>query len=452
MNENIYDIVMVKPRQIVTGTIVNVKDKVISVDLKTFTEGTMYLEYYTLDKNIESFKEICKVGDEITCEVHSVDEGNGLILLSRLSMAKKEAFKDFINGNTSDPISVKVEKEINKGYMTSYNSIQFFLPKSEAVNVTIGKKVDVLIQRIDEDRNTGVVSQKALIQVNNNKKKEAEFSTLKVGDTITGEISRIENYGAFVKFGSLQGLIRLREINHKFVSNPNTVFKIGDTVTVMIISLENGRIDLSLRAMTKSPIELFACENKVSDKITVTVAQKMPFGIICNCAEDVTGLLHKNEFSWNPNDNLLANVKIGDSLEVAIIELDIDKKKVGLSRKALMDNPWSRVNASIGDEVTGVVSAISSKGLNVTALGVDGFIDFKDIKLEKSSSKLDDYYSVGDEITGIITKVDPKAWILNISQKAYQEIVERKQFEEYMNNQEEEETQATLGDIFKDFK
>ena len=144
------------------------------------------------------------------------------------------------------------------------------------------------------------------------------------------------------------------------------------------------------------------------------------------------------------------NVKIGDEIELAILKIDVDNNKVSLSKKALIDNPWSRVKANVGDIVEGKVLEVSSKGLKVETLGVDGFVDIRDIKLEKNSSKLDDYYAIGDSVKGIIKKLDTKQWILEIDLKAYQTQVEREQFEDFLDKQQDEEPVTTLGDIFKD--
>ncbi len=435
----------------VTGTVISVSERSISLDIKTWTEGTMYLEYYTLDKNITSFNGLVKVGDVIDCQITKIGEEQ--ILLSRLGDAKKEAFNEFGLKNVLKPITVSIRKKVNKGYMTNYQNVDFFLPEGDLVsNAKIGDKIKVLVLRVDEAKSSGLVSERAYKKAQEEEAKAKEFSNLKVGDTVSGKISKIESYGVFVEFGKLRGLVRLKEISHVFVSNPNDVFKLNDKVNAQILSLEGGRIDLSIKALVKSPIELFAENNKVSDKITVKVAQKLPFGIICDICENVNGLLHQSEFSWNPNDNLMNNVKIGDELEVAIIKIDTKNNKVSLSKKALIDNPWTRVTAQVGDKVEANVTEVTSKGLKVESLGVDGFIDIRDIRLEKNSSKLSDYFNVGDVVTGYIKKVEPKLWVLEISLKAYQEDMERKQFEEFMSQQKDEEPVTTIGDIFKDLK
>lgn len=453
MSKDLYETKLVSRGDIVEGVVISVSDRQLSIDLQTFTEGTMYLEYYTLDKSITSFKGLVNVGDKITCEVTKVDEANGVILLSRIKEAKKEAFNVFASENVSKPIVVSIKKKVNKGYMTSSNGIDFFLPESETLTEkNVGDKVKVLVLKVEEERNSGLVSERIYVRQKENEQKALEFSKLNVGDTIDGVVAKVMPYGIFVKFGNLQGLVRNKELDHVYISNPSEVFKLDQKVTAKIISLEGGKIDLSIKALKKSPIELFMESHKVSDVIKVKVLQKLPFGVICEVAENLTGLLHKTELSWNPDDNSLAYIHIGDELEVAIIEINKDKNKVSLSKKVLIDNPWSRVSANVGDTIEAKVSEITPKGLKIEALGVDGFVDFRDINLNKNSSKLDDYYQVGDTIKAIITKLDTKAWILKASIKAFEEIESKKQFEEFMQKQEDETPETTIGDIFKDLK
>ncbi len=434
----------------IKGVVVQVDDRTIMVDFNSVTEGTLHLNHYTLDKNVSSFKGLVKVGDEIEAVVESVveNEYGTRIMLSRLGDAKKEAFNDLIQ-DTKEPITVTVSERVKAGYKVNYKGINFFLHESEADNLHKGDKVKVLVVSVDNERNTGKVSIKALEKYEENKEKAQTFESLKVGDVIEGPVSRIEPYGIFIQIKNLFGLVRLKELDHVYIENPTSKFKVGDVYKAKIISLDGGKINLSFKALTKSPIEQYASEHKVSDKVTVKAIQKLPFGVVCELAPNVTGLLHKSEFSWNPNDNLLASIKIGDELEVAIIEINVEKNKVALSRKALIDNPWERVDAKVGDVIDCKVTEVTPKGLKFEALGVDGFVDIRDIKLENGSSKLTDYYNVSDEFKAIITKVDPKAWILNASIKKLQEANERADFEKYMQEEKSEDVEMTIGDALK---
>lgn len=438
-----------KVGDLVKGKIISIDDRKISVDFGSVTEGTLYLEYYTLDKNVESFKSIVKIGDEIEAVISKVSESSEgtIILLSRLDYAKKEAFNN-IASDAGKEITVTVNGRVKNGYMVKYNGVLFFLHESENPNLKKGDKVKVLITNLDEDRNTGRVSIKALEKKILSEEKSKEFSALNVGDIVEGPIMKIEPFGVFIQLDKLFGLVRLKELDHVYVENPTSKYKVGDVYKAKVISLENGKINLSFKALTKSPIEEYAEAHKVSDKVTGKVVQKLPFGIVLELAPNVTGLLHQSEFSWNPHDNLQASVKIGTELEAAIVSIDVSKKKIALSIKALIDNPWSRVEASAGDIIDCKVTEVTPKGLKIEALGVDGTIPAAEITLASGSNKLSDYYNAGDNVKAIIKKVDPKSWVLVASIKKLQEQEERKEYEKFMN-QDEEETPITIGDTLK---
>ena len=448
LNESIKDL---KVGDLVKGKVVSfIDDNTCAVSIEgAYTEGIIHLDHYDVNVIGKKFSDFVKIGDEIEAVVTKVsqDETNQ-ILLSRLDIAKKNAATKFVSENDGKPFSVVVSRTLDKGYITHSNGVRFFLPKNDvSKELKKGDKVNVVLLKFDEEKSQGLVSAKALERAIEAEEKAKELEAIHVGDVISGEVCRIEPYGIFVQFNKLRGVVRLKELSHEYIENPTSKYQLGQKVDAKIISLENGRIDLSFKALTKAPIELYAETHKVSDEVSGIVAQKLPFGIILKLDENVTGLLHRNEFSWNPNDNLDASLKIGDTLNVAITAIDVSKKKISLSRKALIDNPWSRVQAKKGDLIDAKVLEVTPKGLKIEALGVDGFISAKDINLENGSNKLQDSYQVGDEVKAFITKVDPKSWILNASIKAYQDDLARKEFEKYQDMDKEKDTPTTIGDI-----
>ena len=144
-------------------------------------------------------------------------------------------------------------------------------------------------------------------------------------------------------------------------------------------------------------------------------------------------------------------MKVGQELNVAIVNIDSKKERIGLSLKVMVDNPWGRVKAQRGDTVKATVTGIvAGRHLTVSALGVDGIIPINEVPMKEKSSKLEDYYSVGDEVDAVITFIDSRAWKLELSIKRFTSRVEREQFEAYMQQEQEKETVITLGDLFKE--
>ncbi len=443
-----FEMKVLKPRDVVKGTVVSIKDDktaYIGID-GCFTEGTIHLDHFTKDSTVESFKDIVKVGDVIEAEVMKVSEES--IFLSRLNLLKDENFKKLNEKKENkDNIEVLVKSAVaDKGYNCLYQGITLFMPKSQATaEVLVNKTVLARIIELDEAKHRGVISARVIAQEELQQNRDNEYASINVDDVLTGTVARVEKYGAIVKFNYVQGLLKTNQVSHSFI-DINNELHVGDTIEVKVISKNNNKLELSRKALLKTPFNLYIDEHKVSDKVSGKVVNKLAFGLLLELAPEVKGLLHNSEYSHNPNDNFQASVKIGDILEVAIIGINEEKEKISLSRKALMDNPWERVTAKVGDLLDVKVSEVKESGLVVEACGVDGFVPSSEALLERKND-LSSYYAVGDEAKAYVIEVNPKEWKLKLSIKKYLNEEERKSFEKYLN---EEDKPTTLGDVFKD--
>jgi len=407
----------------------------------------MHLDHYTKDKSITSFKQVVKIGDVIKCEVAKVTEEN--IYLSRMNQIQEENFKKIVAAHeNNEAIEVYVSSLVSgKGYTCKYLGAQLFMPLSMASqSVKTGQNILVKVIEVEEARKRALVSRRVIEQEEYQANKAREFDAINVGDVLTGKVVKIEKYGAIVKFEYNQGLIKTNQVAHEFV-DINSVLVVGQEIEVKVINKANGKIDLSRKALLKSPFELFLENNKVGQTITGKVVNKLAFGLLLEIAPNVKGLLHSSEYSHNPNDNFNNHVVIGDTVEVAILSINEKQEKVSLSRKALIDNPWSRVTAHEGDLVDAKVLEVKENGLLVEALGVDGFVPVSEALLENKKD-LASYYAQGDEVKAYIIEIKPAEWRLKLSIRKYLAQEERKSYEKYLT--EEETSGATIGDQFGD--
>jgi small subunit ribosomal protein S1 len=406
----------------------------------------MHLDHFTKDKNVTSFNGLVNVGDTIEATVTSVNEDH--IYLSHLNQLADEEFKAFegLRG-TDEVIKVTVVSEAanNAGFVCKCNGVQAFLPKSIAGSAKVGEAIDVKIIEVEESRKKLVVSRKAVEQDEYQANRQAEYEKINVGDVLKGTIIKVEKYGALVKFNFVTGLLKVSEVSHDFIDITKEL-NVGDEIEVKVFTKENNKLELSRKALVKSSFELFAEAHTVGETIKGTVANKLAAGLLIEVAPKDKGLLHRSEYSHNPNDNYASYVKIGDEVEVAILTLDKEKERIDLSRKALMDNPWKDVNAKVGDKVEVTVNEIVPRGLRVSALGVDGFVPMS----EASTERIDDltkYFNVGDKETAEIIEINPKEWKLRLSIKR----VKRAEFEkEYAKHMTSEEATTTIGDVVAD--
>ena len=443
----------VRVGDVVEGVVVSIPDdKTLLLDIHSFTEGTLHLNYFTKDQNVTSFKGLVKIGDKLTCKVTKIENGQGrndhsLIMLSRLDQLKGEAFDKVVAAKeNNEEITVHVLKEVNSGFLCVYNGIELFMPKSQALKDTKAKEdVAVKVIEIEEKRRRAVVSAKVIEHEKYLETRDKELDSINEGDVLEGTITKVEKYAAFVKIGNVTGIIKAREVAHEFV-DITTVLNAGDKVTVKVLSKENGKLQLSRKALVKTAYQEFKENHKVSDKIVGRVTNKQPGYLLLEIAPNLKGLLHQSEYSWNPNDNYNNQVVIGDEVEVAIIQMNDEKENIRLSRKALMDNPWDKVEAKVGDVTDIKVKEIKSSGLIVEAFGVDGFIPQSETMVEGKKT-LSDFYAVGDEAKAIVIDVNKKEWKLKLSIKKLVNKEERAEFEKYLKN---EEASTSIGDQFKE--
>lgn len=438
----------------IEGEVISITDRVAYVDIHTNTEAQIYINYYTKDPNVQSFKDTnLKVGDIIKAKVTKVSrEGSKestLILLSCLDKLNDEIVDELKNKfDNNETIKVLVTKESEKIYEVSYKGIKGFMPKSLASkNLEINKEIDVKILSLEVNgkRINLKVSERAILDLEYKKNRDLELSKVNEGDVLTGEVIKIEPYGAILKFNYLTGLMKTNQYSHKFVKL-NDAIKIGDKLDVKVIKKENDKIELSHKALVESPFAKYIKNHKVADTVKGVLAEKFPFGFVIKLDEDVTGLLHKTEFSFNPNDNYQNNVNVGDEIEVSIIKIDEANEKISLSRKPLLDNPWERVDCKVNDVTTVTVSEINDKGLIVVAYGVDAFIPLSEVCENINEAK--DKYQVGDKVDAIVLQVNPKRWQLKMSILKLAKAKEKEEIDKLLENNDVEE--STLGDQFKD--
>jgi len=438
---------------IVEGVVVSIPDdKTLLLDIKSFTEGTLHLNYFTKDKDVTSYKGLVKLGDKFTCKVTKIENGQGrndhsLIMLSRLDQLKGEAFDSLIKAKDENlEINVHVLKEVNSGFLCTYNGIELFMPKSQALKDTKVKD-DVLVKviEVEEKRKRAVVSAKIIEHEKYIKDRDAELEKINVGDKLDGVVTKVEKYAAFVKIGNVTGIIKARDVAHEFV-DITTVLKAGDEIKVEVLSKENGKLQLSRKALIKTAYQEYKETHKVSDKVQGRVTNKQPGYLLLEIAPNLKGLLHQSEYSWNPNDNYNNQVVIGDMVDVAIIQMNDEKETIRLSRKALMDNPWDKVECKVGDETNVKVKEVNPKGLVVEAFGVDGYIPLSETMTEEKKD-ISDYYAVGDEAKAVVIDVNKKEWKLKLSIKKLANKEARAEFEKYLKT---EEASTSIGDQFKE--
>lgn len=455
---------LLKVGQIVEGTVIKVEENTIYLDIQDRTEGKIHLDNYDRPAP-ETFIGFVKEGQKVKAKVQKITDEPAQILLSRLPLLIEEKF-DKVQAlvESGETVKAKVRQVLDKGLVLSYLDQEVFLPYSlldydlvKDKESLKGKTLEIqIIEATQKGRSKRIVaSRKAIFEKERQEAYEKriqarqdELEQINTGDVVKGIVDKIEPHAATIRFEHVVGLLRISQVSHYRIDKIDDVLNLGDEIEVKVIKKEGNRLDLSMKALQNTPYEAFYETNKVGSTVTGKVFQKLPFGIIVEVAKDVRGLLHKNEFSWNPNDNFENYLKIGDDITLAIIQLDPKKERIALSKKALEDNPWKNVTVKRGDLVKAIVQEVTRDGLLVLVQGVEAIIPNNELSNEKIG-KPEDLFAKGDEVEALIIEANKDTWSMKLSIRRILEQQERASFEQYLEDDVKDQG-TTLGDLFED--
>lgn len=422
----------VKPLQLVTGTVVRVFDPIetqidnfgnvirkardarVLFTLDNGLEGLLYprdMYNYSPDKNLH---ELFPIGHDFPLIVKKVYPDGGRVLLSTTLLKLREdlsQFEEIVKDPITTVLRAKVIKKLSIGLLLKYKEFSCLLPTSQIVkregdiNQLIGQEIDVAPIRIDYNRIRLVVSETVARAIKIRQAKEEVLNKLEVGQVFEGVVRNIEKYGAFVQIApGIEGLLHISEISHDRVYNIEKVLKPGDTVKVQIINLENGRIGLSMKSLIPNYWKELIDSLKIGDLIKGKVTEINKAGVVIGFEHGVNGFLPKSEFAWEKEVHIEDYISVGDELELKVIELDLSKKRIILSRKQLQDNPWEKIKVKQNDWIDVVVTKVLPEGFKVTYEGVMGYIAKANI--DEKIMKVSDIKE-GTKIHGRVTVFDP---------------------------------------------
>jgi small subunit ribosomal protein S1 len=432
------------------GVIVEIKDDVALIDVGKKQEGLL-----NLDEIRDAEGELqYNVGDQIKVVISGYR--NEKPIISHTKALVKEKTDEYIK-TLSDESEALIEGKIvgkNKGGYIVENSekIQFFLPKSQASfkddKNTIGKEVKAKIAKVDHEKGSIVISRKKYLNDIRKKKKEAIGAVLEATEPIEGVIKKITTYGMFVNIGDVDGLVHYSEISYKGPVNPSTVYKEGESVLVKAINYdkEKRHLSLSIKAAQPDPWEEIKDVLEAGDTIQVEVSNIEPYGVFVDLGNDIEGFLHISEISWDKNIKHPKDyLEVGQEINVEVIEIEADKKRLRVSLKSLLPKPFQGFVEKYreGDVVTGSVVTITKFGAFVKVDGCEGLLHNEEITWDKSAN-IKDIINVGDEVEVKIVKIDRENEKISFSKK----VLDESPVEAFANaNKVGDIVQGTIKDI-----
>ncbi|WP_419763839.1 MAG: 30S ribosomal protein S1 [Arcobacter sp.] len=408
---------------VVDGVIVEISGENVSVDVGQKVEGRLHISEITSGGEVKY-----KVGD--TLPVILMGTRGEKPSISHKKVLQKEKFDAFVKEHTEDLEDVTIEGKIisikpRGGFIIEDdNGCEYFMPMAQSylkAQGALGKKVKAKVLKINEAQSSIIVSRKKLIEESKLEKDAKVAQFLENDDPINGTIKKITSYGMFVDLGGIDGLVNYNEISYKGPVNPSNYYAEGDEVTVKVLSYDKTKqhLSLSVKAALANPWEEIRDELEVGDTITVTISNFESYGAFVDLGNDIEGLLHISEISWNKN---LKNPKdlltLGDEVNVEVIELDVDKKRLRVSLKNLQEKPFAKFTKEhkVGDIVTGKVATLTEFGAFVTLGDVDGLLHNEEASWE-GNAKCKNLYKKGDELEVKIIKIDREKENISLSIK-----------------------------------
>lgn len=410
------------------GEIVNIKDNEVLVDVRKKSDGVMDISEITANDGSLKYK----IGDKIAVLITGSRSGRPIV--SHKKALAKSKVADFIakyDENAENVFEVKITSK-NKGGYIAYdeNGVEFFIPRSQMRETNVGTLTKVKVIKVDAEENSIVASKRRMSDAGRKERKEAlEQIAARTGEVVAGVIKKITSYGMFVDVGGADGLVHYKEISYKGPINPASLYKEGDSVDVKIISYDKDKkhLSLSIKAAQPDPWSEIKEGLSVGDAIRVTVSNIEPYGAFVDLGNDVEGFLHISEISWDKNiSNPKDFIKEGESIDVEVIEINHDTRRLRVSLKNLLAKPFDEFKAEhkAGDILKGEIVSTTEFGAFVKiptkSSFVEGLLHNEDASWDRGK-RCKDFLKVGEKIEVKLIKIDDKAGKISLSLKDLQD-------------------------------
>ncbi len=405
-----------RPGAIVRGVVVAIDKDVVLVDAGLKSESAIPVEQF---KNVQGELEI-QVGDEIDVALDAVEDGFGETVLSREKAKRHEAWlmleKAYEDAETVIGI---INGKVKGGFTVELNGIRAFLPGSlvdvRPVRDTThleGKELEFKVIKLDQKRNNVVVSRRAVIESENSAERDQLLENLQEGMEVKGIVKNLTDYGAFVDLGGVDGLLHITDMAWKRVKHPSEIVNVGDEITVKVLKFdrERTRVSLGLKQLGEDPWVAIAKRYPESTKLTGRVTNLTDYGCFVEIEEGVEGLVHVSEMDWtNKNIHPSKVVNVGDVVEVMVLDIDEERRRISLGLKQCKANPWQLFaeTHNKNDRVEGKIKSITDFGIFIGLDGgIDGLVHLSDISWNVTGEEAVREYKKGDEIAAVVLQVD----------------------------------------------
>lgn len=420
-----------QPGKIVTGTVVNVGPDVVMVNAGLKSEGAIPVAEFMNEKG----EITVSVGDLVDVSLETLEDGFGATQLSREKAKAAEAWIRLEHAfEANETVLGIISGKVKGGFTVDLENIRAFLPGSlvdvrpiRDTSHLEGKELEFKLIKLDRPRNNIVVSRRAIMEAENSVEREALLETLEEGKVVKGIVKNLTDYGAFVDLGGIDGLLHITDMAWKRVKHPSEVVAIGDEIDVQVLKFdkERERVSLGLKQLGDDPWKDIARRYPNSTRIQGKVTNIADYGCFVEIEDGVEGLVHMSEMDWtNKNVHPSKLVTLGEEVEVMVLDIDAERRRISLGIKQCQTNPWEEFSMTHnkGDKVSGAIKSITDFGIFIGLDGgIDGLIHLSDISWEEENEELIRDFKKGDDVEAVVLAIDPERERISLGIKQLQD-------------------------------
>ncbi len=416
---------------IVKGTVVAIENGFVLVDAGLKSESAIPAEEF---KNAMGELEI-NVGDTVDVALDSIEDGFGETKLSREKAKRHEAWLQLEKAYEEQATVIGIiNGKVKGGFTVELNGIRAFLPGSlvdvRPIRDTAhleNKELEFKVIKLDQKRNNVVVSRRAVIETENTSERESLLANLQEGQEVKGIVKNLTDYGAFVNLGGVDGLLHITDMAWKRVKHPSEIVNVGDEIAVKVLKFdrERTRVSLGLKQLGEDPWVAIAKRYPETTRLSGRVTNLTDYGCFVEIEEGVEGLVHVSEMDWtNKNIHPSKVVNVGDVVDVMVLDIDEERRRISLGLKQCKSNPWqlfAETHAK-GDRVSGKIKSITDFGIFIGLDGgIDGLVHLSDISWNNQGEEAVREFKKGDEIEAVVLQVDPERERISLGVKQIEE-------------------------------
>ena len=420
-----------QPGSIVTGTVVDIDSDWVTVNSGLKSEAVIPRSQFLNEKGELEVA----IGDTTQVSLEAVEDGFGETRLSREKAKRAESWIELEKAFEADEMVMGIiNGKVKGGFTVDLKNIRAFLPGSlvdvRPVRDTLhleGKELEFKVIKLDAKRNNVVVSRRAVLEAANSQEREELLANLQEGQSVKGIVKNLTDYGAFVDLGGVDGLLHITDMAWKRIKHPSEIVNVGDEIDVRILKFdrERNRVSLGLKQLGEDPWVAIKTRYPENSRVKAKVTNLTDYGCFAEIEEGVEGLVHVSEMDWtNKNIHPSKVVQVGDEVEVMILDIDEERRRISLGIKQCQQNPWDAFGSQFtkGDKISGAIKSITDFGIFIGLDGnIDGLVHLSDISWNESGEDAVRKFKKGDEIETVILSIDPERERISLGIKQLEE-------------------------------